>query len=1735
MPNPLLQNPVSGQVATAAIASIKTAKRQRKAVLKSMGLTESTVKKIRPSAAVASLPTVKPLSPGEKTAIDLKGQSSGTLDPTRTGTNPGEVADIQQNSGGPGVSGYHALSAILGPDLAAHVPGTTPPPGAGRKTFGLSRIGPIPIPSGMGVDVAMLPFMVPKKGFDIAREGERLIEEEAVRAGGGKVRKTPPVRRFKVGGHTAEIPAAKSRTGRVIEKAIDASRPVLSKAGVLKSETEKAGQANRQFRKTQQGVLEGPVLALRKASKHLNRPEEYALRVVAEGASPQARVEHHLGQIATAPHTSSALYHGEHARLSHEAEKYVTTDPETGGAVLRPDAPKKLQESWHWFQQVGQGREQLLKEMGRLDDARIAARAIAPARVIHGARYKTFEQIVGDALEGSKPREDLHAAIDSLVRNPVRAQAIKDAVDGLSRSAAERAGNPLEAGGLLEHIGGVKTGVHEEELPPEALALFQGGEHPGSDVFRAHAGEDLAGLPGAVKHEGQALEVHSNVDAQSLAGEYMHDAGLPYDPPRTYAEVNEARAKRIAHAYEEMKHDPGNPDVQSAYDAMIRETAAQYERLKGAGYRFEFYPESDPYPAGPRQAMLDLAQNKHLYIFPTEAGFGTEHTIADHPLLADSGERWGAKPVTHNDIFRAVHDVFGHFKEGVGFRAAGEENAWRQHSAMYSPDARRAMTTETRGQNSWVNYGPHGAQNRDANQLETVYADQKAGLLPDWVVREGSGDHQVPTHAPSEGFYGAAAGELDTHAALARDVAQTMPESEWPAWVKNQMDDQFGVARAKPISWEPYPPSGKNVPDTLPEGWNLQRGSVNQDPHTGTVVGGINAPSSYGVKGAIEFTPKNTAIIHLTTAADETTFIHELAHLVRRFAISSKEEPRIAKWAGAKPIKKFVGRSVGGRKKFKTVGYAWDRTAEERFARGVEAYVRTGRGPEGLRQAFTSLEPAFHEVYEHTDLPDVPQKVAKFFDKLFGYKPLKGGMIHGVDDITYSVEYAPVFRGMPIRPLTQPHKAMASYIRRTSEALFGGGRRTAIGTGPRDVSLEEEYRGSNLLSGLFKADVVGPKVQSAIIASRMAGAFLARKVLLEAGSKLPQAADDIAVKIDPSKNIAGKNAEALKALWDKLDSVERTGVKIGAKKIEGTSFDLIESARQSVFEWTGSADARLESEKMAKEAMASQQPIDNIVWVPKEFIDESGLLHVPKAALAQQRGISKTQRRAWQAAGLGVDAANDFVKASILYLNPSYVPVQFVGNLGMALLQQGFLMPRNLWRAGTLHRSLEAIDRVTIDHLMQHGIFSSTSMYTGLGEFIKQTFGKWANAAADWLPRRAAFLHEAYREGLDTKDIAHLLSQARLNDESALKTLNLIVQRANAAMVDFDRMTPLERETINRIVFFYPWIRGATHYSARFMADHPVESIAIALAVDHMLVASQEQLGERPYANQLDIPLSTESAGFSIPGTDIGVGLDRFVGKHAWIDKNNPMTASLRQLLTFTTPADLIQTGIAFAGLTYNPQAATNLAQNLTPVPYAAGVALFGKDPFTGRETTPSASTFLSQLSPSTQSPLYAKIKALTRAVNDKSIHPRGRNEKLWNIFGGSIAPAPYNVEVGQQRALEYKPLLERRQAQLLHDSALYGLGVPSPEVVDDLIWETKLDQAVKNGMTPLQRAQVAAQLFDERYGTAQAQYVAQATTMGQAEAIYTLLRARLAPAYAQWEHVLAARQNASERLQPTG
>jgi hypothetical protein len=144
-----------------------------------------------------------------------------------------------------------------------------------------------------------------------------------------------------------------------------------------------------------------------------------------------------------------------------------------------------------------------------------------------------------------------------------------------------------------------------------------------------------------------------------------------------------------------------------AYLGFAVQVERQFNTLtspSGYGIRVEFQDE-DPYPSA--EAMMDDVRN--------HARLKVYRTAPDqrHPLLPDHV----------NNMFRAVHDFHGHYMTGRDFSRHGEEAAWVRHSRMFTGLARRAMTSETRGQNSafiWINDGRE-------------FPPQKAVLLPDWV------------------------------------------------------------------------------------------------------------------------------------------------------------------------------------------------------------------------------------------------------------------------------------------------------------------------------------------------------------------------------------------------------------------------------------------------------------------------------------------------------------------------------------------------------------------------------------------------------------------------------------------------------------------------------------------------------------------------------------------------------------------------------------------------------------------------------------------------------------------------------------------------------------------------------------------------------------------------------------------------------------------------------------------
>ena len=143
--------------------------------------------------------------------------------------------------------------------------------------------------------------------------------------------------------------------------------------------------------------------------------------------------------------------------------------------------------------------------------------------------------------------------------------------------------------------------------------------------------------------------------------------------------------------------------LDKAYNKLGEETHAQFNSLP---VNMSFHRNGEGNYSSSKQMANDVHNNRHLYVY--QGGDPHEHLNKIDP---ETG-------LSQNDMFRAVHDFYGHAMNGSQFGPHGEEKAWAEHSGMFSPLARAALTSETRGQNSMVNYTGLNAELKKAVEAQ---------------------------------------------------------------------------------------------------------------------------------------------------------------------------------------------------------------------------------------------------------------------------------------------------------------------------------------------------------------------------------------------------------------------------------------------------------------------------------------------------------------------------------------------------------------------------------------------------------------------------------------------------------------------------------------------------------------------------------------------------------------------------------------------------------------------------------------------------------------------------------------------------------------------------------------------------------------------------------------------------------------------------------------------------------
>ena len=123
---------------------------------------------------------------------------------------------------------------------------------------------------------------------------------------------------------------------------------------------------------------------------------------------------------------------------------------------------------------------------------------------------------------------------------------------------------------------------------------------------------------------------------------------------------------------------------------------------------------------------------------------------------------------------------------------------------------------------------------------------------------------------------------------------------------------------------------------------------------------------------ATEFLEDGRALLHLAESADFTSLVHELAHVFRR-QLNEGDATVAAEWAGA--------------------AQGWTRAAEEKWAQGLEDYIRDGNTPTpelaNVFQRFTEwLKRIYQALSAHVE---ISSEIRRVYDRLFAVEEEPAG------------------------------------------------------------------------------------------------------------------------------------------------------------------------------------------------------------------------------------------------------------------------------------------------------------------------------------------------------------------------------------------------------------------------------------------------------------------------------------------------------------------------------------------------------------------------------------------------------------------------------------------------------------------------------------------------------------------------------------------------------------------------
>jgi GNAT superfamily N-acetyltransferase len=379
--------------------------------------------------------------------------------------------------------------------------------------------------------------------------------------------------------------------------------------------------------------------------------------------------------------------------------------------------------------------------------------------------------------------------------------------------------------------------------------------------------------------------------------------------------------------------------------------------------------------------------------------------------------------------------------------------------------------------------------------------------------------------------------------------------------------------------------------------------------------------------------------------------------------------------------------------------------------------------------------------------------------------------------------------------------------------------------------------GEGLLSGRHQEDVVDSVARHWHNVFRFFNTQDWRDLIAKTGSDVRRSTRDILVRVDNRTEGGYMHPSAVGKITPELEKLlGRQRDTSYTPQMEGDDAGIMASVEQYVNHLFPGRDPFSHEAQLEAQAPEGAQAPTGYKWVDSQV---AGNLDVPRIG-------------AGSVAGRFMDNLNSAVTAATVYFKIGHVTTRVLTNAATNIMQ-GSATPLNIKTSVDLWHDLSPAER--LDALASAGThyYESIPGAEGTGRvarIVQHGIGKGNVLAPQWWARVVdapfrfnSLAYEvrksAYGGGVDAfRQFQHDLKNYNGLDPAQRAEVDGVVRRANREAIAYDRLNPAEKSWLSRAIWFYPWVKGSTVWTASAMFEHPWKSAAL---VNQGVIGMQKQ------------------------------------------------------------------------------------------------------------------------------------------------------------------------------------------------------------------------------------------------------------------------------------------------------